>query len=125
MEKCGCTGDDEDEVRDAAHHDHERDQLSDVAGAQKLPELLRSGLKEMRHEQADGVPGKADQDAGAEAPRAVSSRQQENGNVDESLKQVEDAELWDEYSRDGESQEKAYDPDRNAEVCPAGADDRS
>ena len=66
IEKADNTGHNEEELSDTAGHDQAQNWLAEMACVQEKPELFCSGLKEMRDEQTDVVPGAADEDASAE-----------------------------------------------------------
>src|ERR1700677_882608 len=88
FEEAGDAGDDENEVADAADCHHYGIGAGDVPSVQEKPDLARASLEEMCDEQAEAVPRDRDDRAGAQAPRAVSTCQDQDGDIDQGLKDV-------------------------------------
>jgi hypothetical protein len=73
LEEPGHARNDEHEMPQAANHYHQRVRPTYATRMQKRPKLARSGLKEMRHEQIEAIPGYRDDNTDAKSPRAIST----------------------------------------------------
>jgi hypothetical protein len=80
-------------MSDASDEHHESVGSAYMAGTQKSPKLVRSGLYQVGVEPLEAVPSDCDRDAGAKSQCAVSAREKDNSHVDQCLKRVQQTEL--------------------------------
>ena len=100
-------------MSDASDEHHERLGSACVAGSEKSPKLVRSGLYQVRTEPLEAVPSHGDRDAGAQSQCAVSSCENDNCDVDQGLKSVQQTQLWNGESRSEKGEDEESGSDRN------------
>jgi len=88
------TGDDEQEVSGGCNHSERQIWSLELTGSQQDRGLLKAVPDERRNEQVDVVPKRSDYAARTETPRAVAASQDNDAEIDQSLKGMENTDPW-------------------------------
>jgi len=65
-----------------------------MACTQKRPKQPRSGFEKMGDKQIEAIPSRRDENRNAEAPRTIPAGEYNNCDINQRLKQMQKAKLW-------------------------------